>query len=232
MARLWDRMDAMARAARYTRSKINKVQAGFPADAPGKNIKAGGEFAPVTKTSNDLAIRVEGAGGKLAIAAGDEIIAVINRYIADFESDHLPVLFTRDWHPPKHQSFVSQGGPWPEHCVAGSGGAEFAALLRVPEKVHIISTGMQADQQGYSGFENPCFNEILQRKRIQRLFIGGLATEYCVLYTVREALKLKYQVFLLKDAIRAVNRRPNDGIDAEQEMQARGAQLIIVDDIL
>ncbi len=71
-------------------------------------------------------------GGSLAVPEGDQVIPVLNGYIDRFINRQLPVFATRDWHPPDHCSFVQQGGPWPEHCIAGSKGAEFAADLHLP----------------------------------------------------------------------------------------------------
>ncbi len=170
-------------------------------------------------------------GGKLEVAQGDQVVAVFNRYIAKFEQCKRPIFLTRDWHPFNHSSFITQGGPWPEHCVAGSKGAEFSSDLIIPDRAIIISSGIGVHQDGYSAFENPAFEKQLQRVRATRLFIGGLATDYCVLNTVCAALQRHYQVLLLKDAIRAVNVQPQDGANAETKMQADGAIIITLDDM-
>ena len=122
-----------------------------------------------------------------------------------------------------HCSFVQQGGPWPEHCVAGSKGAEFAAALHLPVPVKIFSKAIVAGQDDYSDFANPAFKAQLDNMAPRRLFIGGLATDYCVLSTVRDALNFHYKVLLLIDAIRAVNVRPQDGENAINEMIQKGA---------
>lgn len=171
-------------------------------------------------------------GGSLAVAESDHVIPIINRYIDHFQQRQLPIFMTRDWHPPDHQSFITQGGPWPVHCVAGSKGAELSADLQIPTTVHIISSGTQVDQDGYSGFENPTLKKQLDKLDVLRLFIGGLATDYCVFNTVNDALQLAYLVFLLADAIRAVNLQPEDGKNAKQEMQEKGATIITLDNIL
>jgi nicotinamidase/pyrazinamidase len=162
-------------------------------------------------------------GGSLAVPAGDQVIPVLNGYIDHFSKRRLPVFSTRDWHPANHCSFIRQGGPWPEHCIAGSKGAEFSPDLHLPALVHVISKGTDAEQEGYSSFSNRTFKEQLDHAGIRRLFIGGLATDYCVLNTVRDALDYHYQVFLLIDAIRAVNVRPQDGENAITEMIEKGA---------
>jgi nicotinamidase/pyrazinamidase len=166
------------------------------------------------------------SGGSLAVSEGDQVIPVLNGYIEQFISRHLPVLATRDWHPPNHCSFIQQGGPWPAHCVVDSKGAEFASALHLPAAVKVFSKATEADQENYSDFANPAFKEQLDEMAIRRLFIGGLATEYCVLNTVRDALSHHYQVFLLIDAIRAINVRPQDGEKAITEMIQKGAKLI------
>jgi len=161
------------------------------------------------------------AGGNLAVPEGDRLIPVLNGYIDRFHQ--LPIFATRDWHPANHCSFIRQGGPWPEHCVAGSKGAEFAADLHLPVSAYIISKGTDAEQEGYSSFSNRTFKAQLDNAGVRRLFIGGLATDYCVLNTVRDALNFRYKVLLLIDAIHAVNVQPLDGQKATNEMIAKGA---------
>jgi len=163
-------------------------------------------------------------GGSLAVAEGDRVVNVLNDYIAVFSEQDLPIYATRDWHTPDHCSFKAQGGPWPPHCVAGSAGAEFPPGLRLPSaRVTIISKGTQQDKDAYSGFEDTDLTERLRASSVQRLFIGGLATDYCVLNTVRDALRAGFTVALLTEASRAVNVQPDDGAKATAEMCERGA---------
>ena len=168
-------------------------------------------------------------GGSLAVPHGDEVVPLLNRYLRAFQN--LPVYATRDWHPERHCSFRAQGGLWPPHCVAGTRGAEFAAALQLPPSAAIISKATTAEQDAYSGFQGTDLDAQLRAAHIRRLFIGGLATDYCVLNTVRDALKLGYEVLLLIDAIRAVDVQPGDGLHAEQEMVSLGAQRISVEGI-
>jgi len=163
------------------------------------------------------------SGGSLAVPEGNRVIPVLNGYIDKFSKRRLPVFVTRDWHPSGHCSFVQQGGPWPEHCVAGSEGAEFPADLHLPVSAYIIAKGTDVEKEGYSSFSNRTFKAQLDNIDIRRLFIGGLATDYCVLNTVLDALGFGYQVLLLTDAIRAVNVRPRDGENAIDEMIEKGA---------
>lgn len=162
-------------------------------------------------------------GGNLAVPDGDQVISVLNGYIDQFINHQLPVFATRDWHPANHCSFIRQGGPWPEHCIAGSNGAKLASSLRLPISAYVISKGTSVGQGGYSGFENPALKAQLNDAGAKRLFIGGLATDYCVLNTVRDGLGLCYPVLLLTDAIRAMNVRPQDGENAINEMLQKGA---------
>jgi nicotinamidase/pyrazinamidase len=130
---------------------------------------------------------------------------------------------TRDWHPANHCSFLAQGGEWPEHCVAHTPGAEFAAALVLPSGARVISKATQPESDAYSGFAGTALHEQLQGARVRRLFVGGLATDYCVLNTVQDALRLGYDVELLLDCIRAVDVRPGDGERAIAAMLAAGA---------
>jgi len=163
-------------------------------------------------------------GGSLAVPEGDRVVPVLNRYIDTFAARALPVYATRDWHPPNHCSFSAQGGPWPPHCVAGSTGAAFAPGLKLPAQITIISKATAADQDAYSGFEGTDLDARLKALGVRRVFVGGLATDYCVLNTVRDARRHGYDVCLLTDAIRAVNVKPDDGQRAEEEMRRLGAK--------
>ena len=170
-------------------------------------------------------------GGNLAVPHGDEVVTVLNRYLKLFEARTLPVYATRDWHPEQHCSFREQGGLWPPHCVAETRGAAFAAALQLPSSAVIISKAATVEQDAYSGFQGTSLDQQLRAANIRRLFIGGLATDYCVLNTVRDALRLGYRVLLLGDAIRAVDVQPGDGLRAEAEMSKLGAQRITVEGV-
>jgi nicotinamidase/pyrazinamidase len=168
-------------------------------------------------------------GGSLEVPEGDQVVSVFNGYIEFFEDKGLPVYATRDWHPAGHCSFKEQGGPWPKHCIAGSEGAQFAEGLKLPASTVIISKDTEPDSDSYSGFEGTDLDQRLRAEGIHRLFIGGLATDVCVLNTVRSALKLGYQVFVLTDASRAVNVQPEDGPKAVAEMANLGARPVTLD---
>lgn len=169
--------------------------------------------------------------GNLAVPFGDEVVPVLNRYIARFAQLGLPVYATRDWHPGNHCSFQPQGGIWPPHCIAGSAGAQFPATLRLPPQATVVSKATTPEHDAYSGFEGTDLAERLRQERVRRLFIGGLATDYCVLNTVIDALRLGFQVRLLRDAIRAVDVHPGDGLAAIGEMVRQGARPTVWRDI-
>jgi nicotinamidase/pyrazinamidase len=167
--------------------------------------------------------------GSLAVPGGGEVIAVLNRYIDIFTRQRLPVIATRDWHPLRHRSFRESGGNWPAHCVASSAGAAFVPALALPPDAIVISKGTQTDREAYSGFEGTDLDRQLRARGVSRLFIGGLATDYCVLNTVLDARRCGYDVFLLADAIRAVNIGAGDGSRAEAEMQRAGTVAVRID---
>lgn len=162
-------------------------------------------------------------GGALAVPAGDEVIAPLNGWLARFAAARLPVFATRDWHPADHCSFVAEGGTWPPHCIADTLGAQFAAALALPVSAVTISKATAKETDAYSGFAGTDLHERLQGVGVRRLFVGGLATDYCVLNTVLDALRLGYAVVLLADCIRAVDVRPGDGARAVAAMVAAGA---------
>lgn len=162
-------------------------------------------------------------GGALGISGGDEIVPVLLNYIRRFQAHGLPVFLTRDWHPPNHRSFREHGGPWPVHCVAGSPGSLPPSAFEAPPSAVIIYKAIDADREAYSAFQDTPLHRHLQAIGVRRLFIGGLATDYCVLNTVKDARTLGYDVRLLVDGIKAVNLRPEDGRRAEQEMLRLGA---------
>ncbi|MEJ2653589.1 MAG: isochorismatase family protein [Gammaproteobacteria bacterium] len=168
-------------------------------------------------------------GGALAVPHGDEVVPALNRYIDLFLTKGMPIIATRDWHPVNHCSFQAQGGPWPPHCIANTPGATFAAGLKLPAEAIIISKAVALEKDAYSGFEGTELEAVLRSYGVRRLFIGGLATDYCVLNTVTDALENRYQVYVLSDAIRAVNVNPDDGPKAEQAMIDKGAITITLD---
>ncbi len=165
--------------------------------------------------------------GRLPVPRGDEVVPVLNLVGALFEERGLPAFATRDWHPEAHCSFREQGGPWPPHCIAGTFGAAFPENLRLPRSTVVVSKATRVDRDAYSGFEQTELDGLLRRAGTDRLFVGGLATDYCVLNTVRDGLALGYAVVLLTDAVRAVDVQPGDGARALEQMQRLGAIPVI-----
>jgi len=170
-------------------------------------------------------------GGSLPVPEGDLVIPALNKAIFLFREDSLPIVASRDWHPENHCSFQSQGGPWPVHCVAGSEGAGFPPTLDLPCSAVIVSKGTEPGHEAYSAFDQTGLAETLRKMGVKRLVTGGLATDYCVLHTVQDALKEGFQVVLLTDAIRAVEVSPGDGERAVAEMVRLGAQTATVEDL-
>ncbi|EXI65719.1 MAG: Isochorismatase family protein YecD [Candidatus Accumulibacter adjunctus] len=166
--------------------------------------------------------------GRLAVPRGDEVVPLLADCVRRFLAHGLPVFATRDWHPADHCSFQAQGGPWPPHCIAGTPGAAFARDLCLPRAVVIVSKATERDRESYSAFAGTDLAQRLRRAGCTRVFVGGLATEYCVLSTVLDAIDEGLAVVLLVDAVRAVNVQADDGVRALARMTERGASIATV----
>jgi len=164
-------------------------------------------------------------GGSLAVPSGDEVVAPLNRLIEQFLLNGEPVFKTRDWHPPMTHHFAAYGGTWPVHCVQNTKGAEFHPALIDSKHIRIISKGL-GDEDSYSGFDGTDLALQLHRLGVEELWIGGLATDYCVKNTVLDALRQGFKVKALKDAMRAVDLKSGDGELALEEMRAAGADIV------
>jgi nicotinamidase/pyrazinamidase len=162
-------------------------------------------------------------GGALGVTAGHEVISPINHLIELFAAQGLPIYASRDWHPQDHCSFAAQGGPWPPHCVAESRGAEFAAELALPDNAVVISKADTAGVDAYSAFSGTTLSAQLRERGITRVTVCGLATDYCVLNTVTDALEEGFGTLIVPEAMRAVDVKPGDGSRAMDRMVARGA---------
>jgi nicotinamidase/pyrazinamidase len=165
-------------------------------------------------------------GGALGIAGGDATLPVANRLIAAFAASGLPMFLSRDWHPLNHCSFRDRGGPWPVHCVAGSEGAAFATALAIPADAGIVSKATDRNREAYSALEGTGLLPRLQQRAVTRLWLCGLATDYCVRATALDARRAGFDVIVVEDGVRAVDARPGDGERALAEMQGAGATLI------
>lgn len=171
-------------------------------------------------------------GGALAVPEGDTVIKPINSYVKLFDDMNRMIVATRDWHPDNHISFKERGGPWPKHCVKNTYGAEYPDSLRLPDDIIIISKAYEEDLEAYSGFEGTSLDEVLREAGIKRIFVSGLATDYCVRSTALDGLELGYQVVLLLDAMKGVNVTPGDSEKAVREVILKGGIGIRYEDIL
>jgi nicotinamidase/pyrazinamidase len=163
-------------------------------------------------------------GGALAVADGDAIAPAINELAASGDFDL--VVATRDWHPPDHGSFARHGGPWPEHCVQGTPGAELHDALNRDRIDEIVDKGQDPQTEGYSGFEATPLEALLRKYGIDAVTVVGLATDYCVSNTALDALRLGFAVTVPRAAIRAVDVTPGDGDRALAELQDAGAEVV------
>ena len=162
--------------------------------------------------------------GALSVAGGEAIADRINALAADDRFDL--VVATRDWHPPDHGSFREQGGPWPPHCVQGTPGAELHPLLDRSRVDEVVDVGIRPDEEGYSAFELPRLLELLRERGITDLTVVGLATDYCVLHSARDALREGFGVTIDRSAVRPVDVEPGDGERALAELEGLGARLV------
>ncbi len=167
-------------------------------------------------------------GGALGVSDGDQIIPRVNEYVALFSKYRLPIFFSRDWHPPVSNHFKAAGGPWPPHCIQGTAGAQFHPELKLPAEAIIISKGTDPQADGYSVFEGRdaagnSFLELLRQMGIQELFIAGIATDYCVRWSARDAIHHGLAVKVLLDGIKGVNK--DDSERALQEIVAQNGRL-------
>ena len=170
-------------------------------------------------------------GGALGVQDGDRVVPVLNRYIEKFVQAGVPVLLTRDWHPPRTSHFNTAGGLWPPHCVQESKGAEFHPDLKISNEAVVLSKGTAVDEDSYSAFaaadaHSVALKDILRQRGIERIYVGGLATDYCVKETVLEGLMQGFQVVLLQDAICGVNLQPEDSARAIDAMIKAGVTVV------
>lgn len=164
-------------------------------------------------------------GGRLPVGGGDEVVPVLNRWIEHAIHGGAMVVASRCWHPHRHVSFKERGGTWPQHCVRDSRGAEFHPDLKLPEDAVIVSKGAALNKDSYSAFNNTGLGERLRRAGLRRVWIGGLAQDVCVRASVLDALAEGFETYLIQDATRPVNLKPNDGERAVEEMLEAGAHL-------
>lgn len=164
-------------------------------------------------------------GGSLAVSHGDEVIGPLNRLAREFLARGEPVFKTRDWHKPDTKHFAQYGGTWPVHCVQNTQGAEFHPDLIDDIHIRVISKGL-GDEDCYSAFDGTDLALQLQRLGIEEVWVGGLATDYCVKNTVLDGLKQGFRVKALEDAMRPVDVNTGDGERALADMQEAGAEIV------
>jgi nicotinamidase/pyrazinamidase len=170
-------------------------------------------------------------GGALAVPGGDEVIPVLNQCIKEFVAAGYPVFASRDWHPEGSAHFQERGGPWPPHCIQGTEGAEFHKDLALPDSTVVVTAGDDPDEdEGYSAFEGKIpdgrpLADALSAEEVDEVFIGGLATDYCVRASALDAVKAGFRTHLLLDAIRGIDVSPGDSGRAIEEMKREGVHV-------
>jgi nicotinamidase/pyrazinamidase len=176
-------------------------------------------------------------GGALAVEEGDAVVPPLRRLASRFGALGLPVYASRDWHPPDSTHFAKNGGQWPVHCVQGTPGARLREDLELPASTMIVTTGQTRTDEGYSAMAGEVAGRgtllaDLQSRKINHLYVGGLATDYCVKHSVLDALHNGVGVTVLTDAIRAVDLKPGDAERALEEMRQAGAEFATSNDIM
>jgi nicotinamidase/pyrazinamidase len=161
-------------------------------------------------------------GGALEVPDGDAVVDPINALAREIAF----VVATRDWHPPDHHSFATQGGPWPVHCVRDTPGAQLRADLDASAIDAIVDAGREPEHEGYSGFEHTSLEQQLRERGVDTVHVAGLALDYCVRATALDARRLGFDVVLHRDATRAVEVKPGDGDRAEAELREAGVRVI------
>lgn len=187
-------------------------------------------------------------GGALAVAQGNAFAAQVNELMALFKEFNFPVVFTQDWHPPDHESFASRHpgkrpfepyeapgiGPvlWPDHAVQGTGGAEFYSGLDSRFADAVIRKGFHRQIDSYSGFmENDHVTETgldgyLRSRNTKRVFMCGLAADYCVYFTAVDGAMKGYDVFCISDLTNPVGSPPGSVEKAIDDMRRKGVMFV------
>ncbi|MEI6352402.1 MAG: bifunctional nicotinamidase/pyrazinamidase [Candidatus Nomurabacteria bacterium] len=176
--------------------------------------------------------------GSMKVPNGDKVIPIVNKVLNQKGKLFDLAVATKDWHPEDHCSFIVNGGIWAIHCVRNTKGAEFPKVLLSEKFDKIIEKGTDSKVDSYSGFfdndhiSQTGLDKYLKENNVKRLFVAGLATDYCVKFTVLDALTLGYEVIVIIDACAAVNVHPEDEANAISEMIAHGAVIVTSDEIL
>jgi nicotinamidase/pyrazinamidase len=173
--------------------------------------------------------------GALAVPGGDRVVEPLNRAVECFAAAGLPVLASRDWHPQVTCHFREFGGSWPPHCIQGSPGAAFHPALRLPQETLLVSKGSDPDSDSYSAFDGrsadgSSLGDLLAALRVRHLYVGGLATDYCVRSSVLDARKAGLEVTVLVDAIAGVDVAAGDSEKALEVMGRAGVTFCTTDE--
>lgn len=176
-------------------------------------------------------------GGALPVADGDEVVPVLNEYVRHFRRVGEHVYYSRDWHPPRTAHFREWGGAWPPHCVQHTAGAEFHPSLDVRPEGVIVSKGMDPNQDSYSAFQGLDADgrplaESLRARGVRSLFVGGLATDYCVKCSVVDAVRNGFEAVVLVDAVRGIDVTAGDVARALDEMRGEGARVATIEEVV
>lgn len=163
-------------------------------------------------------------GGALAIDQGDAILGELNLWIRAAKDDGVPVYVSRDWHPKRHVSFSGHGGDWPPHCIQDTDGAMFHPQLELPYDALIVTKGVRFDQDQNSVFDQTGLADWLRREGVQRIFVGGLAQDVCVLASVLDGCEAGFDMHLILGATRPVSGE--GGREALQKMREAGAEIL------
>ncbi len=169
-------------------------------------------------------------GGALPVPHGDRVVPVLNRYVGDAVEHGMPVYASRDWHPAVTRHFKEYGGEWPPHCVQNTEGGRFHADLQLPDSAIVVSKGQDPDKPGYSALEGSTVDgktllADLRARQVDHLYVGGLATDYCVKQSVLDALAAGLKVTVLRDAIAGIDAQPGDADRAIARMLEAGAEI-------
>lgn len=167
--------------------------------------------------------------GSLAVPDGDRVVPVLNRCLTDAVQHGLVVYASRDWHPLVTNHFKAFGGLWPPHCVQDTEGARFHSDLQLPPSTIVITKGDDPRREGYSAFDGRTPDGVsladdLHARRIEHLYVGGLATDFCVRETVLDARRACVHVTVLKDAVAGIDVHPGDSDRAFADMRDAGAE--------
>jgi nicotinamidase/pyrazinamidase len=166
-------------------------------------------------------------GGALGVAEGERIFDPIDELAPRFAR----VYATRDWHPADHSSYAQYGGPWPVHCVADTHGAAFDPRLNLENVDVVVDKGTDRLTDGYSGFAATSLESDLREHGVRRVFVCGLATDYCVKATALDAKAAGFDVVVIEDAAAAVNVQPGDEERALRELRDAGVAVARSSDV-